>query len=103
MYPGLSISRSLGDLLSHNIGVSSEPNVRVLELTQNDHFVVIASEGIWSHMSAEDVGEIVSEFAAKDPGISCELVWQKVKEKCHTEGHILSDTTFIVSQIEVAR
>ena len=103
MYPGLSISRSLGDLLSHNIGVSSEPNVRVLELTQYDHFIVIASEGIWSHMSAEDVGEIVSEFAAKDPGISCELVWQKVKEKCHTEGHILSDTTFIVSQIEVAR
>jgi serine/threonine protein phosphatase PrpC len=103
MYPGLSISRSLGDLLSHNIGVSSEPNVRVLELSQHDNFVVIASEGIWSHMSAEDVGEIVSEFAAKDPGISCELVWQKVKEKCHTEGHLLSDTTFIVSQIKVAR
>lgn len=29
MYPGLSISRSLGDILAHHIGVTSEPNVKI--------------------------------------------------------------------------
>ena len=32
MYPGLSVSRSLGDLLAHHIGVKSEPDVHVYEL-----------------------------------------------------------------------
>lgn len=29
-YPGLSTSRSLGDLLAHHIGVTSEPSVRII-------------------------------------------------------------------------
>lgn len=29
MYPGLSTSRSLGDLLAHHIGVTSEPNIKI--------------------------------------------------------------------------
>jgi hypothetical protein len=33
MYPGLSTSRSLGDVLAHHIGVTSEPNVKVVDLT----------------------------------------------------------------------
>ena len=42
-YPGLSTSRSLGDLLAHEIGVTSEPGVKILELTQKDLFVLIGS------------------------------------------------------------
>lgn len=86
MYPGLSISRSLGDLLAHHIGVKSEPNVKIIELQQNDKFVIMGTEGIWSHMGQEDVGEIVAEFALKDPGTSCDLISQKVKDICHSEG-----------------
>jgi hypothetical protein len=33
MYPGLSISRSLGDILAHHIGVTSEPKVKVVDIT----------------------------------------------------------------------
>ena len=62
MYPGLSISRSLGDLLAHHIGVTSEPDVRVEEIQQSDKFMTIATDGVWSHIEAEDVGEIVGEF-----------------------------------------
>ena len=32
MYPALSISRSLGDLISHQIGVTSEPEIRIHEI-----------------------------------------------------------------------
>jgi len=32
-YPGLSMTRSLGDLLAHHIGVTSEPTVRVINMS----------------------------------------------------------------------
>lgn len=77
-YPGLSTSRSLGDLLAHEIGVTSEPGVKILELTQKDLFVLIGSQGIYAHLNPEETGEIVSEFAVKDPGICCNIIHQKV-------------------------
>jgi hypothetical protein len=33
-FPGLSTSRSLGDLLAHHIGVTSEPSVRIINLSK---------------------------------------------------------------------
>jgi hypothetical protein len=33
-YPGLSTSRSLGDLLGHHLGVTSEPSVRIIYLSK---------------------------------------------------------------------
>lgn len=36
MYPALKVSRSLGDLLAHHIGVKSEPNVCVQDITHFD-------------------------------------------------------------------
>ena len=74
MYPGLSISRSLGDLLAHHIGVTSRPDVRIEEIHMSDKFITIASDGVWSHMEPDDIGEIVSEFGLKDHGASCDLV-----------------------------
>ena len=75
MYPGLPISRSLGDLLAHKIGVTSEPNIKIHEIAPMDKFLTIASDGVWRYLSAEDVGDIVSEFGLKDPGTSNELIY----------------------------
>ena len=80
MYPGLSISRSLGDLLAHHIGVTSEPEIVIRDIEQGDKFLTIATDGVWSHLGVEDVGEIVSEFALKDPGTTCDLITQKIKD-----------------------
>jgi hypothetical protein len=34
MYPGLSTTRSLGDLLAHQIGVTSEPSIKIMNITK---------------------------------------------------------------------
>ena len=33
-YPGLSTTRSLGDLLAHQIGVTSEPSIKIHKVTK---------------------------------------------------------------------
>ena len=80
MYPGLTISRSLGDLIAHQIGVSSEPEIEFHELAPGDRFFTIASNGVWNHLQSDDVGEIVSEYGLKEPGSSCQLVAQKIRD-----------------------
>ena len=80
MYPGLSISRSLGDLLAHHIGVTSKPDVTVHEIIGSDRFLTIATDGVWSNLETDDIGEIVGEFGLKDPGQSFNLISQKIKD-----------------------
>ena len=54
-FPGLSVTRSLGDLLAHHIGVTSEPSVRIITLSaQQSEFM---HDGIWDYMSPEDLVE----------------------------------------------
>ena len=42
-YPGLSTTRSLGDLLAHQIGVTSEPSIKIHKVTkeQCERFIAI--------------------------------------------------------------
>mmetsp|Transcript_2397 Transcript_2397/g.8829 ORF Transcript_2397/g.8829 Transcript_2397/m.8829 type:complete len:429 (+) Transcript_2397:148-1434(+) len=52
--PGLAMSRALGDTLAHRVGVSSEPEIRKHELTPDDRFIILASDGLWEFVSSEE-------------------------------------------------
>ena len=99
MYPALTISRSLGDLLAHHIGVTSRPDIAIHDIHSGDKFVTIASNGVWNHLGTEDIGEIVSEFGMKDPGVSCEMVVQKINDMCQIEREETDDRTLIISYL----
>ena len=53
--PGLAMSRSLGDFVASQLGVTSEPDFMQAELTPEDKFVIIASDGIWEFLSNQKV------------------------------------------------
>ena len=53
--PGLAVSRSLGDLILHNHGVISEPEITHKEIDSEDVFIVIGSDGIWDVMNSSEV------------------------------------------------
>ncbi|KAL1525842.1 hypothetical protein AB1Y20_020677 [Prymnesium parvum] len=58
----LKVTRSLGDSPFHkNDVVSCRPDVRHYPLTAATRFVLIASDGIWDHLSNEQVGALVDE------------------------------------------
>jgi serine/threonine protein phosphatase PrpC len=60
--PGLAVTRTLGDLAGHKIGISSEPEVEYWKLMQEDFFIILASDGVWDVMnSAEAIGFIMKE------------------------------------------
>lgn len=60
--PGLAMSRSIGDMLAHMVGVSTDPEVMRFELGPEHKFIVIASDGVWEFLSNEQIGKIVWPF-----------------------------------------
>jgi len=84
--PGLAVSRSLGDIVAHECGVISEPEIIEKEIDPDDCFVVIGSDGIWDSMSStEVVGFIFDKMEGKK-----ELVAKILVEECRNRWEILN-------------
>ena len=52
--PGLAMARSIGDHMVSSIGVIARPEVCVRELTDDDLFVVLASDGVWEFIDSQE-------------------------------------------------
>ncbi len=59
-YPGIAMSRSLGDKISKKIGVCFEPEIKEFEI-ENSKGIVLASDGVWEFVDNEIVCEIFFE------------------------------------------
>ena len=60
-YPGLSMSRSIGDLIAKKLGVISEPEIIENEINCDSLGCVIGSDGIWEFLSNDKVAEVLSD------------------------------------------
>ncbi|PNY03534.1 putative protein phosphatase 2C 33-like protein [Trifolium pratense] len=58
--PGLAMARAFGDFCLKDFGLISIPEVSYRRLTDQDQFVVLATDGIWDVMSNEQVVNIVA-------------------------------------------
>ena len=101
-FPGLSVTRSLGDLLAHHIGVTSEPSVRIITLSaqQSELFLAIGTDGIWDYMSPEDLVEQVKDYGMKEIGVGSEHVSGKIRDLALLNKSPLDDMTLIISYLK---
>lgn len=61
-FPGLAMSRSLGDFQAKECGVISTPEVVEYEKNINTKFLVVCSDGVWEYMSNEMVRDIGNKY-----------------------------------------
>lgn len=64
--PGLAMARALGDFCLKKYGLSATPQIRHRRLTEEDEFIVLASDGIWDVLSNEAVVRIVASAYPKE-------------------------------------
>ena len=84
-YPGLAMSRSIGDLVGKKIGVIPNPGIIEYELNENSRYIVVCSDGVWEFLENENVKNIgIKYYNENDPSKYChELVntsfnlWEK--------------------------
>lgn len=93
-YPGLAMSRSIGDSLAHKVGVSSIPEIREFSLNNSKPFaIVVASDGVWEFMSNEQVKNILMKYKNNKDGNKCS---KEIVEKAR---QIWAGTSFAIDDI----
>lgn len=95
-YPGLEISRSLGDFQAKECGVLSLPEINEYTINHNAKYLVICSKGVWEFLSNENVRDLGNIFYAKKDisGFCCKLVEEAV-QKWEEHDIIRSDITIV--------
>lgn len=71
-YPGTAFTRSIGDLVSEELGVIAEPEILCKALNAHDKFIVIASDGVFEFLTSQSVVDIVKKF--DDPSDACQAL-----------------------------
>ena len=70
-YPGLAMSRSIGDEVAHRFGVTAEPEISIHPLSNQDKAVVLASDGLFDCVANEEVLATVKRFEGRRDGEQC--------------------------------
>jgi serine/threonine protein phosphatase PrpC len=100
--PGLAMTRSFGDQVAARVGVNAVPELGELELTKDDKFIVLASDGIWEFLKNTDVARIIHPFYLKKnaEGAAESLVREAFK-RWKKEEDVIDDITCIVIFLDV--
>ncbi|KAH0480086.1 MAG: uncharacterized protein KVP18_003711 [Porospora cf. gigantea A] len=97
MFPGLAMSRALGDLMAHTIGVTSVADIYCAKLSENDLFIIIASDGLWEFTSSEEAVQVVAEHGRANAQTAAELLSRDAWRRWVTEeGNVVDDITVCV-------
>ncbi|XP_073394994.1 probable protein phosphatase 2C 33 [Physcomitrium patens] len=59
--PGLAMARAFGDFCLKDYGVIAVPEMCYRQLTKQDQFIVLATDGIWDVLSNEEVVQVVAQ------------------------------------------
>ena len=95
--PGLAMTRSFGDRVAATVGVISEPEIKELDLNENDKFMIIASDGIWEFISSQECIDIISSYYEKnDIKGCCQFLYSESSKRWLKEEEVIDDTTLIL-------
>jgi hypothetical protein len=75
MYPAAKHTRSFGDLLAHQIGVTSEPEFKLIEVGDEELCFTIANEAAWKQITSEEITTI-ARFTKNQ--VSMDLITDKI-------------------------
>ena len=99
-YPGLAMSRSIGDFVAESIGVICEPEVSIIDLSESKSeakAIVIGSDGVWEFLSNERVRTIINEHYGKRDAIgAAKDIKNYAKKLWEINGDISDDITVVV-------
>ncbi len=80
-YPGLAMSRSIGDMDAKKVGVIPNPQIVEYTIDYFSKYILICSDGIWEFMKNEEAMKIGNKYYLRnDPvGLCHELTQESIK------------------------
>jgi serine/threonine protein phosphatase PrpC len=100
-FPGTAFTRSLGDKLAKQLGVTSDPETGIHPIPDSGATFVIGSDGVFDFICDHEVASIVME--SKDPEKACRELVGKAWHRWSESEERVDDITVIVGHIAHAR
>ena len=80
-YPGLEISRSIGDLVGKDIGVISDPTFICKKLDNRCKFIILGSNSFWEVMEFSEIIKIIKPYLnSGNPEKAAKILVEKAKQ-----------------------
>lgn len=97
-YPGLCMSRSLGDQSVKDHGVTAEPDIHEVSVPRGKTFIVLASDGVWEFISSKLViSSLSKKITSEGIGKCAERILTESKKRWRQfEGSYCDDITAMV-------
>ena len=97
VYPGIAMSRSIGDFVATTLGVIPEPKFIEEKIDNDTKFIVLASDGVWEFLDNKRVAEIVMPFyKTNDPEGACRALIRESTDWWNKEDIVVDDITAVV-------
>lgn len=97
-YPGLAMSRAIGDIIAEQVGVISVPDVFAGRVEPEDEFLLICSDGVWEFVSNDEAVAAVAVLGKARASEAAEelakLAWQGW---IHNEEDVVDDITVVIA------
>ena len=95
--PGLAMSRSFGDECAASVGTISEPEIKQFDLTDDDKFIIIASDGIWEFISSQECVNIVKDYYKRKDLKGClKYLLNESSKRWIKEEEVIDDITAVL-------
>ena len=97
VYPGIAMSRSIGDFIATTLGVIPVPKFIDEKIDKDTKFIVVASDGVWEFLDNQKVADIVMPFYKQnDPDGACKALIKESTDWWNQEDIVVDDITVIV-------
>ena len=95
-YPGLAMSRSIGDFNAKVVGVIPNPEIIECNLSIYAKFIVICSDGVWEFLSNEDVMKVGKKYyLERNPRGFCKKLIENSTKYWEKEDIVIDDITVV--------
>ena len=101
-YPGLAMSRSIGDGYAHKVGVIDEPEIIEFDVNEiKPRAIILASDGVFEFVKNEDIKDIIGKYFYNMDSQSCakEIV-ENSRKIWENSGYAIDDITCVVGFFE---
>ena len=92
---GLAVARAIGDGEMKTVGVSAVPSTMCIPLREEDKVLVIASDGLWEHLSDEEVLAFCYRYRA-DASLAAKALVLEAARAWYEKGTYRDDITVCV-------
>uniref|UniRef100_A0A6U9RL89 PPM-type phosphatase domain-containing protein n=1 Tax=Zooxanthella nutricula TaxID=1333877 RepID=A0A6U9RL89_9DINO len=102
-YPGLDISRTIGDLLGHlECGITAEPEVVEGKLAPEHKALLLCTNGVWEFIEPTDAVTIVMQFPPQQAMAATERLAKEAWDRWIREegGAVVDDITVVLVRLD---